>query len=76
MANPILFPLDSSAQAFYGHQPHQNPAIQNNNPSNGTLTHSSVGPLDNTTAFCQSLGMQLPSLNGFNEGGSQVINFV
>ncbi|KAK7304552.1 hypothetical protein VNO77_42433 [Canavalia gladiata] len=65
--NP-MFPLDSSAQAFYGQQPQQNPAIHNNIP-NRTVTHCSVDPLD--TSLCQNLGMQLPSLNGFNEGGSQ-----
>ncbi|TKY68694.1 Transcription factor bHLH62 [Spatholobus suberectus] len=64
--NPI-FPLDSSAQAFYGHQPQQNPVIHNNIP-NRTVTHCSVDPLD---TLCQNLGMQLPPLNGFNEGGSQ-----
>ncbi|CAJ1949589.1 unnamed protein product [Sphenostylis stenocarpa] len=65
--NPI-FPLDSSAQAFYGHQPQQNPVIHNNIP-NRTVTHCSVDPLD--TSLCQNLAMQLPPLNGFNEGGSQ-----
>ncbi|TKY66194.1 Transcription factor bHLH62 [Spatholobus suberectus] len=67
LANPI-FPLDSSAPAFYGQHPQPNPAIHNNIP-NGTLTHSSVDPLD--TGLCQSVGMHLPRLNGFNEGGSQ-----
>ncbi|XP_020234271.1 transcription factor bHLH62-like [Cajanus cajan] len=65
--NPI-FPLDSSAQAFYGHQPQQNPFIHNNTP-NRTVSHCSVDPLD--TSLCQNLGMLLPPLNGFNEGGSQ-----
>jgi len=67
--NPI-FPSDSSAQAFYGHQPQQNPVIHNNIP-NRTVTHCSVDPLD--TSLCQNLAMQLPPLNGFNELGSQVI---
>ncbi|RDY04975.1 Transcription factor bHLH62, partial [Mucuna pruriens] len=62
LAHPI-FPLDSSAPAFYGQHPQPNPAIHNNIP-NGTVTHNSVDPLD--TALCQ-----LPHLNGFNEGGSQ-----
>ncbi|XP_027335640.1 transcription factor bHLH62-like [Abrus precatorius] len=65
--NPI-FPLDSSAPAFYGQQTQQNPVIHNNIP-NRTVTHCSVDPLD--TSLCQNLGMQLPPLNGFNEGGSQ-----
>ncbi|KAL2319321.1 hypothetical protein Fmac_028290 [Flemingia macrophylla] len=65
--NPI-FPLDSSAPAFYGHQPQQNPVIHNNIP-NRTVSHCSVDPLD--TSLCQNLGMQLSPLNGFNEGSSQ-----
>ncbi|XP_061354688.1 transcription factor bHLH62-like [Gastrolobium bilobum] len=67
LAHP-MFPLDSSTPAFYGHQPQQNSAIHNNIP-NGTVTHSLVDPLD--TSLCQNFGMQLPSLNGFNESGSQ-----
>ncbi|KAI9071221.1 hypothetical protein K1719_040314 [Acacia pycnantha] len=54
-----VFPLDSSATAFFG----PNPAIPN-----GTVTHP-MESLD--SALCQSLGFQLPSLNGFNEGASQ-----
>ncbi|XP_027336099.1 transcription factor bHLH62-like [Abrus precatorius] len=65
LAHPI-FPLDSSASSFYGQHPQPNPAIHTNIP-NGTVTHSSVDPLD--TALCQNLGIQLPPLNGFNEGG-------
>ncbi|XP_027907658.1 transcription factor bHLH62-like [Vigna unguiculata] len=65
--NPT-FPLDSSTQAFYGHQHQQNPVIHNNIP-NRTVTHCSVDPLD--TSLCQNLAMQLPSLNGFNEVASQ-----
>ncbi|XP_057437139.1 transcription factor bHLH62-like [Lotus japonicus] len=68
LAQP-LFPLDSSAQAFYGQQPQQNSAIHNNFP-NGTVTHTSVDPL-HTGDLCQNLGMQLLPLNGINEGGSQ-----
>ncbi|KAK7256122.1 hypothetical protein RIF29_29557 [Crotalaria pallida] len=69
LAHPI-FPLDSSAQGFYGQQQQQNPVLHNNIPTpNGTVTHSSVDPLE--TGLCQNIGMQLPSLNGFNEGGSQ-----
>ena len=73
LAQPI-FPLDSSATAFYGHQSQQSPAIHNNINPNGTMTHhSSVDPLD--SALCQNLCIQLPPLNnGFNEGGSQVMN--
>lgn len=72
MAHPI-FPIDSSAQAFYGHQQQQNPAIHNN-ILNGTMTHTTVDPLE-TTSLCQNLGIQLPPLNAFNEGASQVLNF-
>ncbi|XP_020234258.1 transcription factor bHLH62 [Cajanus cajan] len=67
LAHPI-FPIDSSAPAFYGQHPQPNPAIHNNIP-NGTVTHTSVDPLD--TGLCQNLGMQLPHLSGFNEGSSQ-----
>ncbi|XP_061366708.1 transcription factor bHLH62-like [Gastrolobium bilobum] len=67
LAHPI-FPIDSSGPAFYGQQHQQNPVIHNNIP-NGTVTHSSVDPLD--TGLCQNLGTQLHPLNGFNEGGAQ-----
>ncbi|XP_015938868.1 transcription factor bHLH78 [Arachis duranensis] len=67
LAHPI-FPIDSSATPFYGHQSQQNPVIHNNIP-NGSLPHNSVDPLD--SALCQTLGMQLPQLNAFNEIGSQ-----
>ncbi|KAG5149722.1 hypothetical protein JHK82_016603 [Glycine max] len=60
---------DSSAPPFYGQHPHRNPAVHNNIPD-GTMTHNSVEPLDK--GLCQNLGMHLPHLNGFNEGGSQV----
>lgn len=63
-----IFPLDSSAQAIYGHQRQQNPALQNN------ISNGAVDPLD--TSLCQSLAMQLPPLSGFNsEGIPQVIYF-
>ncbi|XP_028800742.1 transcription factor bHLH78 [Neltuma alba] len=58
-----MFPLDSSATAFYG----PNPAIHDTIP-NGTETHS-MESLD--SALCQSLGFQLPALNGLNGGASQ-----
>ncbi|KAG4908935.1 hypothetical protein JHK87_055051 [Glycine soja] len=70
LAHPI-FPIDSSAPPFNGQHPHPNPTVHNNIP-NGTMTHNSVDPLDK--GLCQNLGMHLPHLNGFNEGGSQVIN--
>ncbi|KAB2602197.1 transcription factor bHLH62 [Pyrus ussuriensis x Pyrus communis] len=53
-----IFPSDSSAQAIYGHQRQQNPALSN----------GAVDPLDNTSP-CQSLGMQLPPLSGFSSEG-------
>ncbi|KAK7339101.1 hypothetical protein VNO77_19744 [Canavalia gladiata] len=67
LAHPI-FPVDSSAPAFYGQHPQPNPAIHSN-IVNGTVTHNSVDPLE--TGLCQNLGMQLPPLHGFSEGGSQ-----
>lgn len=63
-----IFPLDSSASAFYGQQPQQNPALHSN-ISNGTVTQCSVDPID--TALCQSLSVQLLPLNGFSESVSQ-----
>ena len=60
MSHPI-FPLDSSAQAIFGHQ---NQALHGN-ISNGPMT---LDPLD--TSLCQNLGMQL---NGFSDIVSQVI---
>ncbi|WJX91846.1 hypothetical protein P8452_73567 [Trifolium repens] len=59
-----IFQLDSSSPSFYGQQPQQNQAIANTNG-----THCSVDPLD--SSLCHNLGINLPSLNGFNEGGSQ-----
>ncbi|KAF7814441.1 transcription factor bHLH62 [Senna tora] len=58
-----IFALDSSAQAFYENQ--QNPGIHNNT-LNGTMTHTTVDPLE-TASLCQNLGvqMQLPFLNVF-----------
>ncbi|KAL3027837.1 hypothetical protein AAZX31_03G078900 [Glycine max] len=67
--NAIIFPLGSSAQAFYGHQPQQNNPVFHNNIPNRTVTHCSVDPLD--TSLCQNLAMQLSPLDVFNEGGSQ-----
>ena len=69
--NAIIFPLGSSAQTFYGHQPQQNNPVAHNNIPNRSVTHCSVDPLD--TSLCQNLAMQLPPLNVFNDGGSQVI---
>lgn len=70
LAHPI-FPLDSSAQAFYGQHAQQNPGIHNN-ILNSVMSHSTVDPLE--TALCQNMGMQLPPLNGFHDGASQVNN--
>ncbi|CAJ2635048.1 unnamed protein product [Trifolium pratense] len=55
-----IFQLDSSSPSFYGQQPQQNQTIATTNG-----THCSVDPLD--SALC----INLPSLNGFNEGDSQ-----
>ncbi|XVF32102.1 hypothetical protein REPUB_Repub17cG0053200 [Reevesia pubescens] len=57
-----IFPIDSSASAFYGQQ---NPALHNN-ISIGTTTQSSVDhPLD--TAICPNLNTHLPPINQFTE---------
>ncbi|KAL5562182.1 hypothetical protein UlMin_031929 [Ulmus minor] len=62
MAHPI-FPLDSSAQAIYGHhQTQQNTPIHN--ISSGPHTHS-MDPLD--SSMCQNPGMQLAHPNGFSD---------
>ncbi|KAF5726563.1 putative Basic helix-loop-helix DNA-binding superfamily protein [Tripterygium wilfordii] len=69
LPNPI-FPLDSSASAFFGHQSQQNPAaaLHNNNISNGTES-----PLD--SALCRNLNMQLTSLDGFMDSVAQFPTF-
>ncbi|KAL5062944.1 hypothetical protein RYX36_024681 [Vicia faba] len=64
-----IFQLDSSAApSFYGTQTQQNQVIHSNIP-NGSGTHCLVDSLD--SSLCHNLGMHLPSLNGFNENGSQ-----
>ncbi|PIN09852.1 hypothetical protein CDL12_17562 [Handroanthus impetiginosus] len=50
-----MYPLDSSAPAFY----HQNTQQNNTNISSGPLSHCSVDPLP--------LGIQLPSVDGFSD---------
>ncbi|KAK6259716.1 hypothetical protein SCA6_014190 [Theobroma cacao] len=58
-----IFPIDSSsASAFFGHQPQQNPALHSN-LSSGTMTQCSVDPLD--TAICPNLNTHLPPINQF-----------
>ncbi|XVF21313.1 hypothetical protein REPUB_Repub12eG0080300 [Reevesia pubescens] len=59
-----IFPIDSSASAFFGQQPQQNPALHNN-ISNGTMAQCSVDPLD--TAICSNLNTHLPPINQFAE---------
>ncbi|KAH1081577.1 hypothetical protein J1N35_021338 [Gossypium stocksii] len=59
-----IFPINSSASAFFGHQPQQNPALHSN-MSNGTMTQCSVDPLD--TAICPKLNTHLPQINQFVE---------
>ncbi|PON41872.1 hypothetical protein TorRG33x02_337080, partial [Trema orientale] len=58
------FPLDSSAQAIYGHQHQQNSALHSGF-FNVPMTHCAMGPLD--AALCQNLAIQLPQLNGFTQ---------
>ncbi|XP_017628375.1 transcription factor bHLH62 isoform X1 [Gossypium arboreum] len=59
-----IFPINSSASTFFGHQPQQNPALHSN-MSNGTMTQCSVDPLD--TAICPKLNTHLPQINQFVE---------
>lgn len=68
-----IFQLDSTAPSFYGTQIQQNQVIHSNIP-NGSGTHCLVDSLD--SSLCHNLGMHLPSLNGFNENGSQVTIFL
>ncbi|XWS76031.1 hypothetical protein CRYUN_Cryun01aG0142700 [Craigia yunnanensis] len=67
-----IFPVDSSASAFFGHQPEQNPALHSN-ISNGTMTQCSVDPLD--TAICPNLNTHLPPINQFTETVPQYPTF-
>lgn len=67
-----IFQIDSSASAFFSHQPQQNPA-PHGNISNGTMTQCPVDPLDN--ALCRNLSMQLPQLEQFTETIPQFQNF-
>ncbi|KAM7271949.1 hypothetical protein ACFE04_031163 [Oxalis oulophora] len=57
--NNTIFPIDSSASAFFSQQ-------QQNNISNGTMPQcsSQLDPLDTTTGLCQN---QLPLVHGFNQ---------
>ncbi|XVF81255.1 hypothetical protein PTKIN_Ptkin15bG0141200 [Pterospermum kingtungense] len=59
-----IFPIDSSTSPFSGHQPQQNPALHSN-ISNGTMTQSSVDPLD--SGICPNLNIHLPPINQFTE---------
>ncbi|XP_062077774.1 transcription factor bHLH62 [Humulus lupulus] len=68
-----IFPLDSSAQSIYGH-PNQPNSELHSGISSGAMAHGSMDPLD-TTALFQSLGLQLPQLNGFSELISQYPQF-
>ncbi|XWS36606.1 hypothetical protein CRYUN_Cryun20dG0099200 [Craigia yunnanensis] len=63
-----IFPIDSSASAFFGHQPRQNPALHCN-ISNGTMTQCSVDPLD--ALICPNLNTHLPPINQFTETAPQ-----
>ncbi|KAK8565160.1 hypothetical protein V6N13_020284 [Hibiscus sabdariffa] len=59
-----IFPINSPASAFLGHQPQQNPPLHGN-IANGTMTPCSVDPLD--TAICPKLSTHLPQINQFIE---------
>ena len=60
---PPLFPMDTSEPALYKNPSQQNQELQSNN--------GSVDQID--TALCRTLGLQLPHVDGFTEGLSQVI---
>ncbi|XP_044502961.1 transcription factor bHLH62-like isoform X3 [Mangifera indica] len=68
-----IFPLDSSAPRFLGHQPQQNPALQCH-ISTDTMTQCPVDSLD-TTAICQNLNMEVPQLDYFTEAVPQCPSF-
>lgn len=77
MPHPI-FPLDSSASAFFGQQSQQNPAMHGANISNGTMRQSQ--PLDPMDAvLCRSLNIleqfteTLTQSPAFGEGDLQTI---
>ncbi|CAA3001415.1 transcription factor bHLH62 [Olea europaea subsp. europaea] len=61
-----LYPLDSSAPAFYHHQPKQNVQLHDANFSRGPLNQCSMDPLD-----AHNVGIQLSSVDGFGERLSQ-----
>lgn len=65
-----LYPLDSSAPAFYHHQPKQNVQLHDANFSRGPLNQCSMDPLD-----AHNPGIQLSSIDGFGESLTQVIYF-
>ncbi|KAL2488285.1 transcription factor bHLH [Forsythia ovata] len=56
------YPLDSSAPAFYNHQPQQNVQLHDAHISRGPLNQCSMDPLD-----AHNLGIQLSSVDGFGE---------
>ncbi|KAA8550568.1 hypothetical protein F0562_002252 [Nyssa sinensis] len=67
-----IYPLESSASAFYGHQPRQSPQVHTN-VSTGAVTQCSADPLD--TTLCQNIGMQLPPFDEFGQGLPQFLTF-
>lgn len=68
-----IFPINTSASAFFGHQPQQNPELHSN-ASNGTMTQCSVDPLD--TAICPKLNTHLPQINQFVETVPPQVNII
>lgn len=58
-----MYPLDSSAPAFYHHQNVQQQQLHSTNISSGPLSQCSVDPL----SLDANLGIQMPSVNGFSE---------
>lgn len=64
---PLYHHVDSSTPAFYGHQPQQNPHLQQ---TNGSVDHPVVD-----TTLCRNIGLQLPPLDGFSESLPQFPSF-
>ncbi|XP_077227224.1 uncharacterized protein LOC143860449 isoform X1 [Tasmannia lanceolata] len=68
----MVFPLDSSVSAFsFNHQPQQGPL--QSVVSNGSETQCSVNPSDATLR--RTLGMQLPTVDGYGNTSSQLAAF-
>ncbi|XP_021907334.1 transcription factor bHLH62 [Carica papaya] len=58
-----VFPIDSSAEAFFGHPPLQNPPLLQGNICNGSVPPCPMDPSE--PSLCRNLNIQLPSLDQF-----------